>query len=102
MFAITWAGASRIHFEADKKLHKASGSALNPSHNATSDEGQKRRFDRRSSVVSGSMLATGRFVAAVADFRARRGVGFRGFFDIAGVPDPAAISGLAMGRKPLK
>jgi hypothetical protein len=27
-------------------------SALNPSHNATSDEGQKRRFDRRS-VASG-------------------------------------------------
>jgi hypothetical protein len=46
--------------------------------------------------------AAGRFVAVIADFREARGLVFRGFFDIFGVPDHAAISGLSVGRKPLK
>src|SRR5258708_3332894 len=54
------------------------------------------------SVVSCSEDAAGRFAAAIADFRGRRGLVFRGFFAISGVPDPAAISGLLAGRKPLK
>jgi hypothetical protein len=54
------------------------------------------------SVVSCSEGAAGRFVAAIADFRATRGLVFRGFFDISGVPDRAAISVLLVRRKPLK
>jgi hypothetical protein len=46
--------------------------------------------------------AAGRFVAVIADFREARGLVFRGFFHIFGVPDHAAISGLSVGRKPLK
>src|SRR5258706_7908754 len=40
--------------------------------------------------------AAGRFVAVIADFREARGLVFRGFFDIFGVPDHAAISGLSV------
>jgi hypothetical protein len=36
--------------------------------------------------MSCSEDAAGRFVAAVADFRETRGLVFRGFFDIFGVP----------------
>ncbi|GAC1617279.1 MAG: hypothetical protein NVS4B4_02050 [Bradyrhizobium sp.] len=53
------------------------------------------------SVVSCPEAADGRFAAAAADFRVARGVVFRDFFDIFGVPDPAAITGLSAGRKPL-
>jgi hypothetical protein len=52
--------------------------------------------------MSCSEEAAGRFVAVSADFRETRGLVFRGFFDIFGVPHHAAISGLSAGRKPLK
>jgi hypothetical protein len=54
------------------------------------------------SVMSFSEDTAGRFVAAFADFRDTRGLVFRGFFDISSLPDHAAISGLLVGRKPLK
>jgi hypothetical protein len=54
------------------------------------------------SGVSCSEDAAGRFVAVIADFRETRGLVFRGFFDIFGVPDHAAISGLLVRRKPLE
>jgi hypothetical protein len=48
--------------------------------------------------------AGGRFVAAAGNLRelaleAARGPVLLGFFDILGVPDGAAISGLSRGRK---
>jgi hypothetical protein len=52
--------------------------------------------------MSCSEEAAGRFVAVSADFGETRGLVFRGFFDIFGVPDDAAISGLSAGRKPLR
>jgi hypothetical protein len=54
------------------------------------------------SVVSCSADVAGRFVAAIVDFGAIRDLVFRGFFDIFGVPDPAALSGLLAGRKRCK
>jgi hypothetical protein len=51
------------------------------------------------SAVSWGADVPGRFVAVFDDFGRARGVVFRGFFDISGVPDGAAISGLLAGRK---
>src|SRR3981189_3637107 len=54
------------------------------------------------SVVSYSEAPAGRFVAVGDDFRAARGLVFWGFFDICGVPDHAALSGLLAARQPLQ
>jgi hypothetical protein len=56
------------------------------------------------SAVSCWEGAAGRFVAAVGNLRAlaleaARGTVLLGFFDILGVPDRAAISGLLTARK---